>query len=184
MVCGMVFIQLASGSQPLIWAAFWLLTAVHVWANVRAMRCLSIHGLNQARLGLLLRHYLATVSAVLCCAVLCCAVLCLRVCCGVHEQLQGRTLSAASRSAAAAAVATTAITHSKTATCLPNNLLLQGEALQPAQLAAQESLVAPPVQRLLRRLGLGWLPAAGGLAGVQVTVATKLSSLVRSSSAF
>ena len=84
MVCGMGFIRLASGSQPLIWAAFWLLTAIHVWANVRAMRCLCIHGLNQARLGLLLRHYLATVSVVLCCAVLCCAVLCRAVlCCDV-----------------------------------------------------------------------------------------------------
>ena len=78
---------------------------------------------------------------------------------------------------------TAAITHSKPAICLPNNLPLQGDALWPAQLAAQESLVAPPVQRLLRRLGLGWLPAGGGLAGVQVTVAPKLSSLVRSWSA-
>lgn len=54
----------------------------------------------------------------------------------------------------------------------------QGDALQPGQLAAEESLVAPPVQRLLRRLGLGWLPGAGGLAGVQVAVAPKLSTLV------
>ena len=69
MVVGMAFIRLASGSQLLIWAAFWLLTVVHVWANVRAMRCLCIHGLNQARLGLLLRHYLATASVVLRCAV-------------------------------------------------------------------------------------------------------------------
>lgn len=68
-----------------------------------------------------------------------------------------------------------------TSRALPSRIFaprLQGEALRPEQLAAEESLVAPPVQRLLRRLGLGWLPAAGGLAGVQVAVAPKLSSLV------
>ena len=61
MVLGMGFIRLAAGRQPLVWAAFWLLTALHVWANVRAMRCLRVHTVNQARLGLLLRHHLATV---------------------------------------------------------------------------------------------------------------------------
>lgn len=81
MVVGMAFIRLASGSQLLIWAAFWLLTAVHVWANVRAMRCLCIHSLNQARLGLLLRHYLATVSTLWWCAMLRCAALAWACCC-------------------------------------------------------------------------------------------------------
>ncbi|KAL4421380.1 hypothetical protein ABPG75_010671 [Micractinium tetrahymenae] len=108
MVLGMVLIRLAAGHPALTWAAFWALTAVHVWANVRAMRCLRITGINQARLGLLLRHYLC-----------------------------------------------------------------QGVALTPAQLAERESLVAPPLQRLLRLLGLA------GLAGArpQVALAPRLASL-------
>jgi hypothetical protein len=61
MVLGMAFLRLAHGMQPLIWTAFWALTAVHVWANVKAMRCLRISSLNQARTQLLLRHYLRTV---------------------------------------------------------------------------------------------------------------------------
>ena len=63
MVLGMALIRLAAGLQPAVWAAFWALTAVHVWANVRAMRCLRVTSLNQARLGALLQHYLCTVRA-------------------------------------------------------------------------------------------------------------------------
>lgn len=62
MLLGMAFIRLAASWQPLIWAAFWALTALHVWANVRAMRCLRITGINQARAALLLRHYLCQVG--------------------------------------------------------------------------------------------------------------------------
>lgn len=62
MVLGMALIRLAAGRPALTWAAFWTLTAVHVWANVRAMRCLRIAGINQPRLGLLLRHYLRQVG--------------------------------------------------------------------------------------------------------------------------
>ncbi|EFN54602.1 hypothetical protein CHLNCDRAFT_135084 [Chlorella variabilis] len=106
MVLGMAFIRAAHGLEPLIWSAFWALTALHVWANVRAMRCLRIASLNQARLGLLLRHYLRT-----------------------------------------------------------------GEALTPGQMAAEESLVPPPLQLLLRRLGLGF----GGVP--LVAVAPRLATL-------
>lgn len=35
---------------------------LHVVANVRAMRCLQMTSVNAARLGLLLRHYLAAVG--------------------------------------------------------------------------------------------------------------------------
>ena len=62
MLLGMAFLRLAASWQPLVWAAFWALTALHVWANVRAMRCLLITGINQARAGLLLRHYLCQVG--------------------------------------------------------------------------------------------------------------------------
>ena len=50
---------------------------------------------------------------------------------------------------------------------------VQGEALTPAQLAAQESLMPPPLQRLLRCLRLG-----GGY-GPLVAVAPRLASVVR-----
>ena len=54
------------------------LTALHVYANVRAMRCLHMTSINAARLGLLLRHYLVTVCcAALRCAALRCAALCM-----------------------------------------------------------------------------------------------------------
>lgn len=62
MVLGMALIRLAAGRPALVWTAFCMLTTVHVWANVRAMRCLRIAGVNQARLGLLLRHYLCQVG--------------------------------------------------------------------------------------------------------------------------
>lgn len=52
---------------------------------------------------------------------------------------------------------------------------LQGAALTPAQLAERESLVPPPLQRLLRLLGLGGLAGMGPL----VAVAPGLASLVR-----
>lgn len=39
------------------WAFFAMLTAVHVWANIRAMRCLVLSSLNETRLKLLLQHY-------------------------------------------------------------------------------------------------------------------------------
>ncbi|KAG2451206.1 hypothetical protein HYH02_003813 [Chlamydomonas schloesseri] len=40
------------------WLVFGLLTALHVWANVRAMRCLVLRSLNQPRLELLVTRYL------------------------------------------------------------------------------------------------------------------------------
>ena len=50
MQLGMALLRAAAGAHPaLVWAAFWALTALHVWANVRAMRCLCIARLNQAR---------------------------------------------------------------------------------------------------------------------------------------
>lgn len=51
---------------------------------------------------------------------------------------------------------------------------MKGEALTPEQLAARESLVPPPLLRLLRRLGLG---RPGGGVGVEVAVAPRWASL-------
>lgn len=63
MMLGMGLIRAAAGWQPAIWLAFCLLTALHVAANVRAMRALRIVSLNAARLELLLAHFLRTVRA-------------------------------------------------------------------------------------------------------------------------
>lgn len=43
-----------------IWGIFIALTALHIFANVRAMRCLQLRSLNRPRLALLLRSYMAT----------------------------------------------------------------------------------------------------------------------------
>lgn len=44
----------------MIWGIFIALTALHIFANVRAMRCLQLRSLNRPRLALLLRTYMAT----------------------------------------------------------------------------------------------------------------------------
>lgn len=49
----------------MVWAAFIALTALHIYANVRAMRALRLRSLNCARLDVLLAHYLGQVSACL-----------------------------------------------------------------------------------------------------------------------
>ena len=43
-----------------VWLVFLALTALHIFANVRAMRCLQLRSLNRPRLALLLRSYRAT----------------------------------------------------------------------------------------------------------------------------
>ena len=42
----------------MIWAAFLVLTALHIYANVRAMRALCLKTLNCARMDVLLEHLL------------------------------------------------------------------------------------------------------------------------------
>lgn len=46
----------------LAWGVFTALTVLHVWANVRAMRCLVLTSLNVPRLELLLDSYVTRVS--------------------------------------------------------------------------------------------------------------------------
>jgi hypothetical protein len=43
------------------WLFFVVLTVVHIWANMRALRCLVLSSLNQPRLRLLLQHYMQQV---------------------------------------------------------------------------------------------------------------------------
>ncbi len=61
-----------SGSQAVVWAAFLALTALHVLANVRAMRALRLRSLNCARLNVLLAHCLAQVALACCTGILRC----------------------------------------------------------------------------------------------------------------
>ena len=50
-----------AGSTVAVWAVFLALTALHIYANVRAVRALEVRTLNAARLEGLLAHYVATV---------------------------------------------------------------------------------------------------------------------------
>ena len=52
-----------AGSAVAVWAVFLALTALHIFANIRAVRALEVRTLNAARLEGLLAHYAATVSA-------------------------------------------------------------------------------------------------------------------------
>ncbi|KAK9800835.1 hypothetical protein WJX73_006543 [Symbiochloris irregularis] len=57
MLLGMTFLHFAEATQT-IWAAFLLLTALHIYANVRAVRSLCLSSLNAPRLQILLTHAL------------------------------------------------------------------------------------------------------------------------------
>jgi hypothetical protein len=54
MVVGMAFVRLTADSAVAGWVLFIVLTWVHVYANIKAMRCLVLHSLNAPRLDLLL----------------------------------------------------------------------------------------------------------------------------------
>ena len=58
--CGCCRVLLPSHSPEHLvaaWVFFVVLTWVHVWANMRALRCLVLSSLNTPRLKLLLQHY-------------------------------------------------------------------------------------------------------------------------------
>lgn len=55
MVLGMLFTRATAGHAGAAWLVFSALTLLHVYANVRALRCLVLASLNQPRLDLLLR---------------------------------------------------------------------------------------------------------------------------------
>ena len=43
-----------------IWSAFLLLTALHIWANYKALTCLTIFTLNRSRFHIMAAHYMTT----------------------------------------------------------------------------------------------------------------------------
>lgn len=62
MVLGLALARVAAASAVVTWAAFLLLTWVHIAANVAAMRCLRLSRLNAERLAAIARHAAATGS--------------------------------------------------------------------------------------------------------------------------
>ncbi|GAB4822234.1 hypothetical protein N2152v2_009280 [Parachlorella kessleri] len=61
MILGMGVIRLTAGSAMAAWTVFVLMTWLHIFANIRALRCLHMTSLNRPRLDLLLTHYWAKV---------------------------------------------------------------------------------------------------------------------------
>ena len=59
LVLGWQAVDWLDGDVRLTWLVFAALTAVHVWANVRAMRCLVLTALDTQRAELCVRHFLA-----------------------------------------------------------------------------------------------------------------------------
>ena len=57
MVLGMLLTKYCSGSQVASWLWFLALTALHVWANLKAMRNLVLTSINLPRLEALLEAY-------------------------------------------------------------------------------------------------------------------------------
>lgn len=60
--CVVVVLSWCTDNVVAAWCFFLVLTWVHVWANIRALRCLVLSSLNQPRLKLLLQHYMAQVQ--------------------------------------------------------------------------------------------------------------------------
>ncbi|WIA28880.1 hypothetical protein OEZ86_011404 [Tetradesmus obliquus] len=54
---GMAVTQRMAENVAAAWLFFAVLTWVHVWANIRALRCLVLSSVNEPRLKLLLQHY-------------------------------------------------------------------------------------------------------------------------------
>lgn len=57
MILGMILIKATAGWQVAAWAAFLLLTWLHVYANIKALRCLHMTSLNRPRLHIVLAHF-------------------------------------------------------------------------------------------------------------------------------
>lgn len=58
MILGVGLTRLAAVSHVAAWAAFWVLTAVHIAANIAALRCLHLNRLNASRLDIILQQHM------------------------------------------------------------------------------------------------------------------------------
>lgn len=60
MALGMLLARFTMGHSLVIWFSFLSLTIFHMYANYRAVRCLSLNTLNNQRASILLQHFLET----------------------------------------------------------------------------------------------------------------------------
>ncbi|XP_056688929.1 protein root UVB sensitive 3 isoform X3 [Spinacia oleracea] len=60
MALGMFLAHVTRGHSMAIWFSFLCLTMVHIYANYKAVRCLSLKALNGERSSLLLQHFMKT----------------------------------------------------------------------------------------------------------------------------
>ncbi|KAK6921907.1 Root UVB sensitive family [Dillenia turbinata] len=60
MALGMLLAQVTAGHSLAIWVLFLTLTIFHMYANYRAVRCLSLTTLNYERSSILLQHFIET----------------------------------------------------------------------------------------------------------------------------
>ncbi|CAH1801676.1 unnamed protein product [Owenia fusiformis] len=59
LLCSFALVPLVGDNQRLIWVLFLLFTAIHIFANYRAVTCVKMESINQARFHILIRGYLA-----------------------------------------------------------------------------------------------------------------------------
>uniref|UniRef100_A0A0B7BU16 DUF647 domain-containing protein n=1 Tax=Arion vulgaris TaxID=1028688 RepID=A0A0B7BU16_9EUPU len=58
LICSLLLVPLVSGHQIIIWTLFVVFTGLHLFANYKAVTSVCMETLNQARLHLIVRHYL------------------------------------------------------------------------------------------------------------------------------
>ena len=63
LICSLVILPIVSTHFPVMCLLFVLLTALHLFANYKAVRSVCMESLNQARLHLIMEHYLLTGKA-------------------------------------------------------------------------------------------------------------------------
>ncbi|XP_074641058.1 RUS family member 1-like [Tubulanus polymorphus] len=58
LLCSMVLIPLVAQNQSLVWLCYVIFTALHLFANYKAVTVVVMESLNQARLKIIIEHYL------------------------------------------------------------------------------------------------------------------------------
>ncbi|XP_013405479.1 RUS1 family protein C16orf58 homolog [Lingula anatina] len=58
LICGLLMMPVVSGHQTLTWVLFFLFTMLHLFSNFMAVKAVKMETLNQARLHILVQHYL------------------------------------------------------------------------------------------------------------------------------
>ena len=147
MVMGMLLTRLCTGSHLAAWLSFAVLTLLHVWANLRAMRCLVLTSVNQPRLDALLQAYDTNVSNRRAWR------------CGVPACSPGHLCRPQS-------VRQPPHQQSCSPILIPHfaSSIVQGRVLTPAEMSFAEDLTPPPFKRLLTLLRAAAGPLLGSAA--------------------